>query len=586
MERLAPRGVLLGAALLLALPAASLTHESFRPFAVRIAAEGRAHAQSFTLPELAPLYLEYELVVRAFDDVRPRVVVTVNGATAATLQAPSAFATERGRVLLPLDPLRAGENQLQVTLEPASAATVDLRARLHNYYGIAPDFPRAAVVADAAVAHLRAQRTPLVRAARFTAIYVVCLGLMWMLARLSVASRRRRAVLLAVPALLPWAALAYSIATPLHLWLSVPAMAVLAVVPWLVAQAGLWLAARGAVVRQAVAVAAICVVSLEGALRVFNHFVPTFLFYSDSYNRFRGQPGAPHFDAVLNTRGFNDIDRPAAPPAGVRRVLAIGDSFAVGVVPRAANYLTLLEQALGAVEVVNMGVSGTAPADYLSLLVDEGLAAAPDLVLVGFYIGNDFEVRTRRLHEYSYVVTLVRALWRLATARSSAAPPGAAQASYDDAAPTMTRERFLEIQVDRAGLYELDDAALAARAEGAAAPLRQMRDLAQRAGAELLVVLIPDEIQVDPALAAEVARARGRAASAVDPRRPTRAIAGALDASGIAYFDLGPAFVAAARDSRLYKPQDTHWNLAGNRLAADLLAPALRTRLAGRVPGS
>lgn len=577
---------MLGAALLLAIPAAALTHEAFRPFALRLVAEGRGHHQTFALPKREPLYLEYELIVRDFDGERPRVVVLVNGTPAATLQASSAFATERGRVLLPLEPLRDGENELRIAFDPAaSAGTFELRARLHNYFGIAPDFPRAAVVADQAVAHVVAQRTPLARAGRFAIVYLACLALMVVLTRLYSPQHRGGWTMLAVPLVLPWAAAAYSLATPRHLWLSVPAAAVLALVPWFLARAAVWLAARGAAVRQVLVVAAVCLVTLEGGLRLFNAVVPTFVFYSDSYNRFRGQPGARFFDTVFNSRGFNDVERQVTRPPGVRRVIAVGDSFAVGVVPRTGNYLNLLERALGEVgpvEVVNMGVAGTAPADYLALLVDEGLSMSPDLVIAGFYLGNDFETRTRRLHDYSYTATLGRALWRLATARPAAPAAGGTAAAYDDAAPTMPRARFLEILVDRAWLYERDAAPLTGRAIGAADTLRQMRDLARRAGGDMLVVLIPDEIQVDAGILAEVARARGRTPGDFDLTQPTRAIATALDQAGVPYLDLGPAFAARASQERLYKPQDTHWNLAGNRLAAEVMAPAVRDRLVNR----
>jgi hypothetical protein len=40
--------------------------------------------------------------------------------------------------------------------------------------------------------------------------------------------------------------------------------------------------------------------------------------------------------------------------------------------------------------------------------------------------------------------------------------------------------------------------------------------------------------------------------------------------------DLLPAFRSAARTTRLYKPRDTHWNIAGNRLAAREIAAAVR----------
>jgi len=36
----------------------------------------------------------------------------------------------------------------------------------------------------------------------------------------------------------------------------------------------------------------------------------------------------------------------------------------------------------------------------------------------------------------------------------------------------------------------------------------------------------------------------------------------------------------AARKERLYKPADTHWNLAGNRVAAEAIANALANRVA------
>ena len=122
---------------------------------------------------------------------------------------------------------------------------------------------------------------------------------------------------------------------------------------------------------------------------------------------------------------MTSITRPARPPSVTRRIVALGDSFAMGSVPYPANYLTLLESTLasdGSVEVVNMGVSGTDPVDYLSMLVQEGLAFGPDLVLVNFFVGNDFESRERQPYEYSFVATFVHALWQLSGARGPASP--------------------------------------------------------------------------------------------------------------------------------------------------------------------
>ncbi|MEZ5421130.1 MAG: hypothetical protein R2708_27855 [Vicinamibacterales bacterium] len=156
--------------------------------------------------------------------------------------------------------------------------------------------------------------------------------------------------------------------------------------------------------------------------------------------------------------------------------------------------------------------------------------------------------------------------------------PEAAGAVYDDGAATLPRERFLEIQVDRAGLYERTAPSLDERARRAAGYLRQMQDLARRGGAGLLVALIPDEIQVDPGLLAEVARARGRTPADFDLGRPSRAIAAALDQAGVPYVwtCCRPSW---RRRRASATSRRTHWNLAGNRLAAAVLAPIVSARL-------
>ena len=43
----------------------------------------------------------------------------------------------------------------------------------------------------------------------------------------------------------------------------------------------------------------------EATLRVYNYFRPTSVFYSSSYNRFRGKPYAYDWDFRLNSQGFN-----------------------------------------------------------------------------------------------------------------------------------------------------------------------------------------------------------------------------------------------------------------------------------------
>jgi lysophospholipase L1-like esterase len=285
----------------------------------------------------------------------------------------------------------------------------------------------------------------------------------------------------------------------------------------------------------------------------------------------------------LNSRGWHDVEHEIVKPPGVAsRVVAIGDSFAVGAVPYRANYLTLLESELadqGPVEVINMGIAAAEPQDYLAILAKEGLQFDPDVVMVGFFIGNDFEAAGRQPYEYSYVATLVNAVIRIWSSRPpEGALPGAGDRSYQDDQPTFDRNRFLEIEVDRSWVYATRSERLDAALATAAAHLRGMRDLSRAAGADFVVVVIPDEAQVDPALFAEIARARHWRRGDFDVRQPNRLLAERLAAEGIPFLDLLPAFEEEGRRERLYKPMDTHWNIAGNRLAASRIAAFVRER--------
>jgi hypothetical protein len=253
-------------------------------------------------------------------------------------------------------------------------------------------------------------------------------------------------------------------------------------------------------------------------------------------------------------------------------------------VPYAANFLTLLETELARdqrTEVINMGIPGAEPKDYLSLLVSEGLAFAPDIVLVGFYIGNDFEAPERKPYEYSYLATFIRFLWQL---RSVEAPANAwpdTFTDYDDGRPAFARERFLEIEADRAQIFMLGNAEFRDAVSRVTGDLREMRNVCSRAGAALYVVLMPAEVQVDTTLQEEVMRAHRSGRDAFDFAQPNRLLAEALRGAEIPFVDLLPVFIERSRETRLYKPQDTHWNIAGNRVAAEALTAFVR-RISGR----
>jgi hypothetical protein len=324
----------------------------------------------------------------------------------------------------------------------------------------------------------------------------------------------------------------------------------------------------------------------EIVLRIVHRISPSYVFHDDSYNRFRVKPGSDYYGFPINPLGFLDTDFSKADGSSFR-IVALGDSFAFGVVPYQDNYLTLLEADLGQAglraEVFNMGIPRTAPADYLNLLVNEGLALEPDLVLVNFYIGNDL-IETHRslhwnrpLHERSHVISLLRFALRLHNRAEGGVFHD--RQVYSDDAPTFSRASYIEIIGDRAKVYLVGWDGMAASVDAVMDAIERMRVICRRRGIPMAVVLIPEETQLDPELQAALPHTyRIYREGTMDYLQPNRILSERLGEAGIPFLDLYPAFAAAAPAQRLYKPFDSHWNIAGNRLAAEQIAGFLVER--------
>ena len=130
-----------------------------------------------------------------------------------------------------------------------------------------------------------------------------------------------------------------------------------------------------------------------------------FVFYEfDRYLGWKNKPLAEGSFATpdsktfvrINSKGLRDQEYEYAKPAGVYRILVLGDSFAWGYgVEQGKNFTDRLEELLNKsvagnlVEVINAGVSGYGSDQELLLLEREGMKYQPDLVLVAFAT-NDF----------------------------------------------------------------------------------------------------------------------------------------------------------------------------------------------------
>ncbi len=314
---------------------------------------------------------------------------------------------------------------------------------------------------------------------------------------------------------------------------------------------------------------------VEVSLRVYNYINPSFIFYSDSYNRYRGKPYANEYsDFKLNSRGFKDKEF-TEKKENVYRIIGIGDSFTYGVVPYKFNYLTLLGSQLKKdnynIEVLNMGIPCIGPKEYLSLFVKEGLELKPNMLLLTFYIGNDFSDLEKRndIYDYSYVATFLRYLITLGTKYEGKIYN---QGNYCDDKPTFNRKTYFDILKYRSFIYlkgnnnfvKLDNLALHY--------LSAINDICKKRNIKFIVVIAPDEFQINGVLQSELIEAFHPKLNKekLDITLPNKELINGLNNLGITYIDLYPYFLEKSSEI-LYRPRDTHWNIAGNQLAANII---------------
>ena len=342
----------------------------------------------------------------------------------------------------------------------------------------------------------------------------------------------------------------------------------------------------------------------EVALRVAQRVAPSRLLWDDSsvaravIDRRRCEPGL-WFRYLCNSRGYPDEEF-FVPEPDDYSVALLADSFGVGSVPWSHLFATLAERGLrerlggrySRVAIDNHAVIGIDLLGYRYLFEHEIRDRAYRQVVLGFFVGNDMERpsdegRWRRLVRIQgwLPVEVTRRLW-LVSRGVERERPAAESALTEEPAfladpalepPYFTRDAYLQVEASRALVCV---AGLSYTEEQYRKALLELDAWHEELGSRLLLVLIPDEFQVNDALWQHGAGRPRRGASAC-PRARSSAISrsGASTAGprreGSGVLDLLPALREAERESRTYHLRDTHWNAHGNRVAARELAQAL-----------
>jgi len=359
---------------------------------------------------------------------------------------------------------------------------------------------------------------------------------------------------------------------------------------------------------------ALVLVLFEGSLRILARWRPSPLLATSGLGaeqvleHFRQPPGMARWGFPTNSHGHFDEEFTAKEP-GERLVACIGDSFSFSAVPHYWHYTTICERLLAGTRVDNFGVPGVGPPEYEVLLRTEALPLRPDLVVIAIFVGNDVMFsgagddlgggileswlgrRTNLTWTAIHRWTRLRADARTGGAgdRDSNVESGEAARTTEDPTELERKHPWLhDPSREPAGLSEPAFRSieqqrvreLCIRGPDLYAPFfRAMEGILRTAGGTPIgVLLLPDQFQVDEDLWEVVSKEVGAPDDARD--RVQHVIGAWLDTRGVPFVDMLPRFreapVSADGSRHLYVLRNTHFNVAGNEIAARCLAELVR----------
>jgi hypothetical protein len=281
----------------------------------------------------------------------------------------------------------------------------------------------------------------------------------------------------------------------------------------------------------------------------------------------------------------------------VIRILGLGDSYSIYMKDKGKNYINFLQQKYlandnGTVEIINAGMEAMGPGYYWHILKKYGDLFKPDLVLVGFFVGNDFQQAsffvfignfisepkdlTKRYSKYYQFRH-----WRLykllknkyVRYREAEKREQEAKILPPRQVGTFSRDTFLHIEEAKSWIFDKKHhKQLRKKWDECSDIILKMKDWCDRRKIKLVVAIFPDQFQVDEKLReAVLTRYKNPARKNLDLSYPDDLIMKFCRAHDIHCLDLLKPFQEQGKSRQLYALRDTHWNEAGNRLAADLI---------------
>ncbi len=295
--------------------------------------------------------------------------------------------------------------------------------------------------------------------------------------------------------------------------------------------------------------------------------------------------GEPEFVTTIETNSWGYRGPPVQreKSKGRLRIFVLGDSFTLGVgVENDETFSARLTQRDPRIEAINGGVIGYGTSQQLLLLRDEALTFHPDLVIVAFFwndVANNYQRHFAR--------------FRLVDGRLEYPPSPDPALEGAEAAGLRTRRAWLRhshlyrfvsdrIKIARYTLrvaigFPVEDGELLTANERAEAwelefaLLREIDRLVRASGAQMLLVLVPEQLQVEP---------ERRIVGLVEADYEVQAVLMPFaEEAGIPVLDPLPGLRAAyeVNGLPLYYRKDRHLTAAGHQITARLIYAKLES---------
>jgi len=304
---------------------------------------------------------------------------------------------------------------------------------------------------------------------------------------------------------------------------------------------------------------------------------------------------------ILNDKGFQTPNYSYEKPKKMRRIIFIGDSQTVSAVPYTQGFVEVLQKKIPGVQIINLGVICVGPATEKQILKYEGILYEPDLIIEVFFVGNDFTDDKEILRKYKTIrkKTYLFPFWvyqskpfsllrniRLYTIEKRTSPvfkQNTKQTGYDTGTyldfdptkPNLTEKEYLKLLLGKSDLF-YPNSSIYDDWSKIQQYFLEMKQIANSHNSQFLVVIIPDELQVDTVLQQKAADEIKTTVAEWDTAYPQRLITSFLSQNKIEYIDvLNTLAVKTDAFHQYFLPRDTHLNKEGNQIVADILNPKI-----------